>query len=317
MVGGYYPLSVPDFPDAAVEQKRGELIAQVRSEDDDPAATGMFRLRSEIYGAHPFGRRSKGGEEQLHALTREDLVAHHRGLCVPTNSILAIVGDVDEAEALDLVAERFGAWGGSETPKPALPEPVLGEPRTIHMEQDRDQLHVYLGHVGIRRDDADYYPLMVADYVLGAGPGFTDRLSRTLRDEQGLAYTVYAHLARSADIEPGLFAAYIGTSPDARERAVAGLRHEITRLASGQDPVTPQELDDARSYILGSFVFGFETNPGTAEQLVQLERLGLGLDYPDRFVESVTAVTPDAMQAALARHLHPDRLVCVTVGRAG
>ena len=71
-----------------------------------------------------------------------------------------------------------------------------------------------------------------ADHVLGGGPGFTDRLSRTLRDEQGLAYTVYAHLARSADREPGMCTAYMGTSPDTRERAIAGLREQISRLAS-------------------------------------------------------------------------------------
>jgi zinc protease len=305
----------PAFPVEAIEQKRGELIAQIRAEDDDPAATGLRRLRSEVYGTHPFARRAKGGEKELLALTRDDLVAHHRGLFVPSNAILAIVGDVETQVALDLVAERFGAWPGQETPAPELPELTVGAERVMHLEQDRDQLHVYLGHLGIRRDDPDYYPLLVADYVLGGGPGFTDRLSRTLRDEQGLAYSVYAHLARSADLEPGMFTAYIGTSPDARERAIAGLRHEIQRLASGDSPVTDGELDDARSYILGSFVFGFETNTGTAEQLVQLERLGLGLDYPDEFVASISAVTTDQIREALARHLQPDRLVCVTVGR--
>ena len=305
----------PDFPQDVIDQKRGELIAQLRAEDDDPASTGMRRLRAEIYGEHPYARRAKGGEAELLALTRDDLIAHHRGLFVPSNAILAIVGDVEAQVALDLVAERFGSWPGTETPPPVLPELAVGEPREIHIEQDRDQLHIYLGHLGIRRDDPDYYPLLVADYVLGAGPGFTDRLSKTLRDEQGLAYSVYAHLARSADREPGSFTAYIGTAPETRDRAIAGLRHEITRLATGDAPVTAEELDDARSYILGSYVFGFETNTGTAEQLVQLERLGLGLDYPDEFVASISAVTTDAIREALARHLHPDKMVCVTVGR--
>jgi len=305
----------PEFPEDSLEQKRGQLIAQVRAENDDPAFLGSKRLRSELYGEHPLGRTAKGGEEELSALKRDDLVAHHAALFVPRNAILTIVGDVDNDAAIELAKQAFGAWEDRTAAVRTVPSVELGEARTLHIEEDRDQLHVYLGHLGIRRSDPDYYPLLVGDYVLGAGPGFTDRLSRRLRDEQGLAYSVGASLAQSADIEPGLFSAYIGTSPDARDRAVAGLRGEIEGLAGGEHPVTDGEVEDARSYILGSYVFAFETNPGTAEQLTQIERLGLGLDFPDVFVERIASVTSAQVQAALEKHLHPDRLVCVTVGR--
>ena len=305
----------PDFAPEVVERKRGELIAQVRAEDDDPSFTGRQRLRELVYGSHPLGRRDKGGEDDLRALTRDDVLLHHRTHFVPRNTIVAIVGDVDGANALDLVRRHLGDWEDRPVVQPALPGLALGEPREVHVEEDRDQLHIYLGHLGIRRDDPDYHALLVGDYVLGAGPGFTDRLSRTLRDEQGLAYTVGASLARSADLEPGLLSAYIGTSPDTRERAIEGLRHEITALATGAAPVTDTEIEDAQSYMLGSYVFAFETNPGTAEQIVQLARLGLPLDEPDRFVARIAALEPADVQRAIERHVHPGRLVCVTVGR--
>ena len=96
---------------------------------------------------------------------------------------------------------------------------------------------------------------------------------------------------------------------------------ERAATANGGDPDAPsasalEEVEDARRYLLGSYVFGFETNAGTAAQLVQLERHGLGCDYPDRFVERVEAVTAEDIHGAVARHLHPDRLICVSVGRA-
>ncbi len=305
----------PDFPEEAVAQKRGELIAHVRAEDDDPSFTGRRRLRELVYGRHPLARRDKGGEAELTALDRAALVAHHRRVCVPRNAIVALVGDVDADAALELLRARFGAWEDRPVPQLALPELVLGSATSVHVAEDRDQLHIYLGHLGVRRDDPDYHALLVGDHVLGSGPGFTDRLSMRLRDEQGLAYTVAASLARSADEFPGLFSAYIGTAPDMRDRALAGLRNEIEALVSGREPVSETEVDDARSYVLGSFVFPYETNPGTAEQLVHAERLGLGLDHPDRFVEAVAAVTAADVQAAMARHIHTDRLVQVTVGR--
>ena len=86
----------------------------------------------------------------------------------------------------------------------------------------REQVHVFLGHPGIRRDDPDFYKLSVMDHVLGTGPGFTDRISRKLRDEQGLCYTVSASITSSAGLEPGHFSAYIGTSPQNVARAIEG-----------------------------------------------------------------------------------------------
>ncbi len=306
----------PRFPSDALDRKRGELISHLRSEDDDPSVIAALRLRAEIYGDHPLGRRDKGSVAELEAVTEDHLRAHHRALFVPRNTIVAVVGDVDTDAAVDMVREQFGDWDDRKPLFPSLTDPELGGARNVHVEEDRDQLHLYLGHLGIRRADPDFYALLVADHVLGTGPGFTDRMSRVIRDEQGLAYTTWARITRSADLEPGLFSAYVGTSPDMRERAEAAMREQIGTFVSGAAPATHEEIEDARRYLLGSYVFGFETNSGTAEQIVQLERHGLGCDYPDRFVERVEAVTAEEIQAAVARHIHPDRLVCVSVGRA-
>lgn len=304
----------PDFHAEIVERKRGELTADVLAEDDDPAFVGRERVRTLIYGPHPWARRDKGGAAEIRSMRREDLVAHHAAWFVPRNSIVAAVGDLPVEEMERLLAERFGAWADHPTPTSSiLPAPPPGAPREVRIEQDRDQLHVYLGHLGIRRSDPDYHALLVADLVLGSGPGFTDRLSRRLRDEMGLAYTVWARIARGADIEPGAFLAYIGTSPKERDAAVGAMREEIARFVA--DGVTEREVDDAKSYLLGSYVFGFETADVTAEHIVQLERLGLGFQYPAEFARIVAALTPAAVHAAVRRHMFPDKLVTVMVGR--
>ncbi len=304
----------PDFAEAVLDRKRGELNSAVLAEDDDPAFTGRLRLRAEIYGEHPMSRRDKGGVEALRALTREHVLAHHRALFVPRNTIVAAVGDFDEGEMERELTARFGDWEDRAPIIPKLPEPRLAdEPREMHIDQDRDQLHIYFGHLGIRRANPDYHALLLADHVLGSGPGFTDRLSKRLRDEMGLAYTVWARIARGSDLEPGTFTAYIGTSPAQRAQATAAMRAEIERFVAG--PLTAQELDDARRYLLGSYVFGFETTDVTAEQLIQMERLSLGFDYPATFVREIQALTVDQVQSAVGRHLFPDRLIAVSIGR--
>ena len=304
----------PDFPDDVVERKRTELLSVVAAEDDEPSLTGRLRLRREIYGEHPLSRRDKGGADALRALTRGDLAAHHRDLFVPRNAIVSAVGDFDAGAMEDELRRRFEGWT-DRAPLFAPPaEPSLGGALDVHIEEDRDQLHIYLGHLGVRRADPDWYALLVGDFVLGSGPGMTDRMSRKLRDEMGLAYTVWARIARGADVDPGTFAAYMGTAPATRKQAIEGMRAEIASYVAG--PVLAQEVEDAKRYLVGGFVFGFETSDQVAEQIVQMERLGLGFDHPAEFVRRVEAVTVAEVEAAARRHIHPDRLVTVTVGRA-
>jgi len=304
----------PSLPQDAVDRKRGELLSQLSAEADDPALIGRLRLNKEIYGAHPYARPAKGSADALKALDRDQLLRHHTRHCVPRNGIVALVGDFDRDAMEATVRELFGSWEDRPIDFPTFEAPPeSAASRCIKLTEDREQVHVYLGQLGIRRDDPDYEALLVGDLILGSGPGFTDRLSGSLRDEQGLAYTVWARIAQSADREPGTFAAYIGTSPAMWERAEAGIRSEITRFVNG--PITEREVADAKAYLLGSYVFGFETAQATVEQIAQLERLGLGLDYPERYLERVAALDVETVSAAVRRHIDPDRLLTVAVGR--
>src|SRR5207237_475159 len=131
------------------------------------------------------------------------------------------------------------------------------------------QLYVFLGHAGILRLDPDYYKLLVMDYVLGTGSGFTDRLSATLRDRQGLAYSVSATITGNATEVVGTFTGSIGTFPDKFEAVKDGFLKEINRIRD--EPPTAAEVEDAKTYLLGSLPFHYTTDGLIAEQLLQIE----------------------------------------------
>lgn len=307
-------LRAPTFDPAVVDRVRNELVAALLAEDDDPMQKGRQRFAAEVYGAHPYGRRDKGSVESLRALRAEDLARHHRSLFVPRNTIVSCVGDIPEDEMERLLAAHLGDWSDTAPALRAAPEVRINDaPRDVALREDKDQLHLFLGHLGVRRANPDYHALLVSDMVLGSGAGFTDRLSKKVRDEMGLAYTVSARIARTADLEPGTFMAYVGTAPDQRETALAAIRAEIARYLDGGP--TEQETADARSFLLGSYVFGFETADVTADHLLHFERLALGFDEPRAFAEAVSAVTPAAALAAARRHIHPDRFISVAVGK--
>jgi zinc protease len=213
----------------------------------------------------------------------------------------------------ELLTEELADWVPRPAPPPApLPELPAPKAETIGIDRDTEQVNMYVGHAGIRRSDPDYYALLVMDYVFGMSPGFTDRLSRTLRDRDGLAYNVYGSATLTASTEPGTFFAYIGTSARQRDEAEAGIVREIRRIRD--ELVTPQELADSKAYLTGSFVFRYETAEQIAGNLVYLYRHGLGFDYPARFAERIAAVTREDVRRAARQHIHPEHLIRVFVG---
>ena len=156
-----------------------------------------------------------------------------------------------------------------------------------------------MGHLGITRNNPDYYALQVLDIILGWGPGFTSRIPAHLRDEQGLAYTTYSTITATADLYPGLFMAYMGTKSENVEKGVQGILKEIALLK--EKGVSQEELQTAQSYLTGSFVFNFETNAQMVSYLIQNELYSLGSDYPQTYLESIQKVTQEDV-LRVARH---------------
>jgi zinc protease len=223
------------------------------------------------------------------------------------------VGDFKTDEMVKKIEALTKDWKKSDLgrpkvaapPKPAAAEKIVSDPTA-------SQTHVYIGHLGITRDNPDYYKLLVMDNVLGVGPGFTDRLSANLRDRRGLAYTVNASITSSAGREPGTFTGFIGVDPTKFLDAKFGFLAEIKKMCT-EEP-TKQEVDDAKKYLLGSLPFRFTSMSAVAGELLAIERYGLGFDYLEKYRKEVDAVTPADVFAVAKKYLDPKALVIVAVG---
>ncbi len=306
-------IRTPSFPGDAVERVKGVILTGILSDLEHPRTAAFLKFKEMIYGKHPLAFPNKGYPESVARLTREDLAEWHKRLFVPSRAILAVAGEIDPGRAVEEVRKRMGRWKDREVPPPALPElkRVPGR-REAFLPMDREQVHIYLGHLGIPRNHPDYYALLVMDHILGKGPGFTDRISRRLRDELGLAYQVSAGITGSAHKFPGVFAAYIGTSPANKDAALEGFLREIRRIRSR--PPSKEEVSLVHQYLTGSFYLGLERSSQVARFLVNLERFGLGLDYLERFPDLVRAQGPEEVLEAARKHLHPEDLCLVWAG---
>jgi zinc protease len=307
-------LSRPSFPAEGFTREKQRQLSDIDDEQQQPDYLAKQAFAAAIYGDHPLGQPGMGTRKTVEPLTAGDLRKFHAGLFTPNNTLLAIVGDFDSKQVVDQVTALTRDWKQAATAKlslPTVPMPSGSTERLISVP-DAAQLHFLMGHPGVRRTSPDFYKLLVMDYVLGTGPGFTDRLTSRIRDREGLAYTVMGNITGSAGVEPGTFTCYVGTEPKNLARVHAEFLEEIRRLRA--EAPTAAEVADAKAYLTGSLPFRLTTNGSIAGLLLQTERYGLGFDYLADYRRGVESVTPAEVQAVAQKYLDPDHMVTIAAG---
>ena len=297
-------LTKPAYPKARFELQRGRILDRLAIERDDPRSQAAHNLRGLIYGDHWLGRPHYGTTQSMQNMERKHIVAFHRKNWVASRAVIAVCGDVDPSAVKRLFNRELSEWKTGKDLGPAGENYPKMQRRFAAFQAKRQQAHLYLGHLGVKIQNPDYPALVVMDHVLGTGPGFTNRISRRLRDEDGLAYSVNANIHSSAGNLRGVFSAYIGTSPEHTGRAIQGFMEEMHRI---QDELVPiPELDVARNYLIGSFALSFERATRRAGYLVTQYRFGLKDDHLKTLPGKFAAVTPADVQRVAQTHLFPD-----------
>lgn len=302
-------LAHPVFPEKVLERERARSIAALREALTQPASLAARSFAPAVFGDHPYGRIST--EASLGAITRDDLLRFHRQHYVAQRATVAIVGDVSRAEAA-AIAQRLTVDLPAGEPAPPLPAPTLPERRSIRVHHPSAQAHLLIGQPGMSRDDPDYYPLLVGNYVLGGG-GFVSRLTREVREKRGYAYSVYSYFAPQRVAGPF----QIGLQTRGAQVADALAVVEQTLAAFIAEGPTKEELQAARDNIINGFGLRLDSNRKILDHVAMIGFYGLPLDWLDAYPERVAAVTAEAVRDAFARRVRPEHLVTVIAGGNG
>jgi zinc protease len=303
----------PAFPEDALIWGTERISAELSGDLEDPSFRAELAFRSMVYGNHPLARDPRGGVRELSRLTRADVLEHHNRHFIPEHTVLVAVGDFDPRRLLGLVNKHFGAWlGRGKARSPFPPVGASGRPRVRRIDHPGDQTHIVLGHVGVARRHPDFDALVILDHIFGSGPGFCDRLGRIIRDELGLVYAISGGMTDSADVLPGLFRVSAGTMPAQADRVISTVTEQIRAMHAGA--FSDDEVDRARRYLTGAWVFDYQSVEQRAERLLELERWRLSLDEPMRWPERIAAVTPRQVRKAARTHLRPEALYRVELG---
>jgi zinc protease len=301
----------PTFPQAEVARKISEIQAAIKRSDEDPNAIAGRVLSRLVFPGHPYGVPVEGTSESVGRLTRDDVVKFQQEVMRPDTTVIAVVGAVTVAEARREIIGRFGAWTRPTSPPRSVTEatapPAPGE-ETV--KRELTQATLMFGRPAIRQTDPDYFPLVVASYVLGGGSA--SRLYSRVREESGLAYAVYSW------VQPSRYGSALFVTAQTRTteapKVIVMIREELARMT--REPVADKELALAKQYLIGSFPLRLDTSGKVADFLVAIEDLGLGLDYADRYREQIGRVTARDVERVAAKFFPPTAFSRVVVGEA-
>ena len=303
-------LQHPAFHKQEVERVRTQILGEIVSDDDDPGNVAMKAFHQLIFHGHPYSWPAHGTEETLNKITVADIQQFHAREYLPNQTILVIVGDLTQDQAAMLVQTHFGSWKKGPPPPYQLKKPAAIDRKMVQLiEKDLTQSTIVLGHTGISRTNPDYYAVTVMNYILGAG-GFSSRLMDSIRDKQGLAYGIMSQF--DTRLMPGAFFISLQTRTDVTNQAIAGVLTEIKGMRDAM--VTDQELNEAKSFIVGSFPLRVDSSAKLANVLAQVELYNLGLDYFTQYPRAIEKVTKDDVLRVAKQYLDPQHYALVVVG---
>lgn len=300
----------PAFPEDKIELERVTARSTISRRNDDPTDMAFREYRKLIYGAESvYARHAEYAT--IDAITRDDLVAFHRDWMHPDNTMFGVWGDFDTDEMVKKISDVFGGWEKAGFVRPDLPDIDYAFDSSVNLirKDDINQSTVVLGHIGGVRDNPDYFALRVMNDILSGG--FSGRLFRIVRSEQGLAYAVFGIYSANYNF-PGIFYVACMTSSETTAQAIRSLRHEVGRMTT--DEITEEELNLAKDSFLNSFVFNFDSRREIIDRQMTYEYYGYPQDFLEKTKTGIEKVTVDDVKRVAREYLQPDKMRLIVVG---
>ena len=300
----------PGFDQARLDILRGQAIEGMKQRNDDAGAIIGREWQYVMYGEDSFESRqaTKDGWDQV---TPDRLRAQHARLVHPGNVIISVTGDFDPDDMAKRLAAAMDGWKrGEMAPNPPAPTHVF-KPGVYHVAKDIPQGKVRVGRRSLQRDDPDYFAAEVMTDILGGG-GFTSRLMKQIRSNEGLAYSVGSRMGAGV-YYPSTFAGSFESKNPTVALAIKIMRDEFKRMQD--QPVTAEELDVAKKGFIEAFPSQFASKDATLGILVADEWTGRDPEYWKTYRENIQKVTADDVQRVARKYLDFDDMAIMVVGR--
>jgi zinc protease len=305
-------LSAPTYDANIVAREKQRTITNLLEAETKPEYVLERRFKSMVYGKYPLAESPS--VKSVSSITSADLTQFHKRFYRGDRMIVSIVGDVDQDQAKEIVQGLLKRVPQSGPIIPALPQlqrsPVepLAE-RQVMIPFDSQQAHIAMGMTAVTRNNPDYFPLLVGNYILGGG-GFVSRLMAEVREKRGLAYSVFSYFSPGKDV--GIFQAGLQTKSDQGSLALEVMSETIAKFISNGPTVS--ELAAAKANLINGYPLRIDNNRKLLDNVSSIVWNDLPLDTMEIWTKQVEAVTLDQVTAAFQKYLAMDRMKIVLLG---
>ncbi|MFH1245613.1 MAG: pitrilysin family protein [Candidatus Omnitrophota bacterium] len=296
------------FPSGEFKKERKENLAELKTVQDDIFAYGTKALKESLFLKHPYRFLSIGSEKSLKNLARRDLINFYHQFCAGTNLVLAVFGDVDAEEVYHDVQRLFSGLLPAELP-PGIPVEDSGAntARTNFIPVSKEQSLVLMGFKGTTVNSADRFPLEIISQLLSQSSG---RLFTQIREKAAAAYTLGSYSVLG--IDPGYLVVYAATTAENVERVKTELTNQLNSLK--ETLIAPEELEQAKTVILGERLMDRQTNSACAMESALDELYGLGYDHYAKYEDKIRGVTSEDIARAAKKYFDFSNYSLVVAG---
>jgi len=303
-------LKEPRFQEDRLALAKEQALQEMKKRNDDSEDVEAREWNVLLYGEGHFSNRFTTAAS-IQSITRADLVDFHRKYMHPANMIAAVSGSFSKAVMIQKLEAAFAGWPGTAAPVPPVPAEIqTAAPGVYRIQKDVNQGRVSIGLPSVRRDDPDAYALEVMNEILG-GSGFTSRITKTVRSDEGLAYSAGSGL-RFGIYYPGAFRAEFQSKSRSVSYAASLVLQEIKGMR--EKPVTAEELDTIKRNLIETFPSTFNSKAQTVGIFAADEYTKRDPSYWQTYRDRINAVTAADVQRVARKYLVPEKLVVLVVG---
>jgi zinc protease len=305
-------LRTPVFDQGALDRYRADVLSEMKQRNASTRAIESREWLFLMYGEHPCTTPHRRTEQSVNSITREDLIAFHEMYFFPKNFIIAVSGDLKTDQVLTKLDNMFTGWPDHELSPPTIPDMIPDPKPGVYMigKEDVNQSRICIGHIGVKRDIPDRYALMVMNDILGGG-GFTSRIVRRVRSDEGLAYSTGSTFERPVEY-PGTFRAWLQTKHATGAFGARLIVDEIKRIQS--EKCDAETVDNSKASLISNVVNPFNSRNSIVNTFADDHYTGRPDDYWQDYTKNIEAVTQADVLAVAQKYLHPHKLVFLIIG---